>query len=606
MHTRFIVAACIAILAAPIAPSPASGDSDAEPLQWNAWESGLFARAKAENRFVLLDLEAVWCHWCHVMEETTYKDPKVVALMKAKYLPVRVDQDPNPDLSNRYGDWGWPATIVFAPDGTEIVKRRGYLDPQEMAALLDAIIKDPSPGPSAERDIDVKPASRSILTAPDRGGLIDTLNEAYDEANGGWGDVHKFVDPDSMDWLLVSAESGDKVAGARARQTLTAALLLIDREQGGIYQYSDAADWKSPHYEKIMWYQANGIRQFAQAYALWKDLAYLAAANDLARYLTTQLQSPDGTFYTSQDADVDASMPGKKYYALPAADRSALGRQPRIDRNIYARENGWAISGLVALSNATGDAAILAVAEKAARAIIAKRAIEGGGFRHGEKDRAGPYLGDTLSMGQAALDLYAATGNREWLTVARKAGTFIAANFKDDAGGFKTTMTAEEKVGVFVKPFKPLDEQMQVTRFATRMLRYFGAPEDRALAEHGMRYLASSDVVEQPRTLAGVLLAERELVSEPTHITIVGRKDDREAIALHVAARAYPALNKRLDWWDRREGPLPNPDVTYPELETAAAFACSNTLCSLPVFTASELSTTVKRMLAVVDRPKTE
>ncbi len=98
----------------------------------------MFARATAEKRFVILDLEAVWCHWCHVMEKTTYADPKVQELLSEKYLPVRVDQDANPDLSSRYGDWGWPATIVFAPDGTEIAKIRGYIEPERMQALLKA------------------------------------------------------------------------------------------------------------------------------------------------------------------------------------------------------------------------------------------------------------------------------------------------------------------------------------------------------------------------------------------------------------------------------------------------------------------------------------
>ena len=97
--------------------------------KWSEWSDDLFARAAAEQRFVILDLEAVWCHWCHVMEKTTYANPEVKELLAAKYLPVRVDQDANPDLSSRYGDWGWPATIVFGPDGTEIAKIRAISSP---------------------------------------------------------------------------------------------------------------------------------------------------------------------------------------------------------------------------------------------------------------------------------------------------------------------------------------------------------------------------------------------------------------------------------------------------------------------------------------------
>ena len=103
---------------------------------------------------------------------------------------------------------------------------------------------------------------------------------------------------------------------------------------------------------------------------------------------------------------------------------------PRIDKNMYARENGWAISGLAAYYNVTSDAKALAIAERAAKWVIANRALPEGGFRHGEKDRGGPFLGDTLAMGQAFLDLYAATGNREWLTAGSQ-----GRRFRDDLQG---------------------------------------------------------------------------------------------------------------------------------------------------------------------------
>ena len=118
---------------------------------WLPWSDEVFAQAKSQQRFVLLDLEAVWCHWCHVMDVTTYKDAKVLALLNKKYLTVRVDQDSRPDLSNRYEDYGWPATVVFDAAGHEIVKRQGYLAPDEMASMLQAIIDDPTPGPSVTR-----------------------------------------------------------------------------------------------------------------------------------------------------------------------------------------------------------------------------------------------------------------------------------------------------------------------------------------------------------------------------------------------------------------------------------------------------------------------
>src|SRR6202021_1482402 len=118
------------------------------------------------------------------------------------------------------------------------------------------------------------------------------------------------------------------------------------------------------------------------------------------------------------------------YYALGEADRRKLG-MPRIDKNMYARENGWAISGLVAFYDVTNDPKVLAIAEKAAKWVNDNRALPGGGFRHGDKDRGGPYLGDSLAMGQAFLDLYAATGNRDWLGAPGRGGGLRRASVRE-------------------------------------------------------------------------------------------------------------------------------------------------------------------------------
>jgi len=306
------------------------------------------------------------------------------------------------------------------------------------------------------------------------------------------------------------------------------------------------------------------------------------------------LLGPDGAFYVSQDADLDEKIDGKTFYRLDAAARRKLG-PPRIDAHLYARENGWAISGLVAFYAVTGDAAALADAEAAARWALKNRALAGGGFRHGEEDRGGPFLGDTLAMEQAFVDLYAATGNREWLKRGAEAGNFIAATFPDANGAFLNTRIAEADVGALALPAKRLDDQTRVARAMNLLYRYSGDDKYAALADSAMRYLvaASADL---KRPFAGLLLADMEITRAPTHLTIVGRKDDPDAIRLHAAALAYPALYKRVDWWDPREGPLANPDVTYPELDRAAAFACGDHLCSPPVFTGKDLVKVVGAM----------
>jgi len=583
----------IALLAALFATSALAAET---PIPWREWSHDVFEEAKRERKFVLLDLEAVWCHWCHVMDDITYRDPEVARLIESSFIPVKVDQDAHPDLSNRYELYGWPATVVFAADGTEIVKRQGYIPPKPMSSMLAAIVADPSPGPSVVAAAVVEATSSGLLSDALRDRLIAKYRGAYDHENAGWGIVHKFIQPQNMEYAIVMAQAGDRDSERMARATLDAALNLIDPAWGGMYQYSDEVDWKSPHFEKIMSSQADPMKLYSLAYLAWGEPRYLAAARDIERFLTDFLTSSDGAFYTSQNADLSATVDGKAFFRLPDAERRQLGL-PRVDRNVYARENGWAIRGLLALYDATGDAELLARATRAARWIVTHRAVEGGGFAHGEADRAGPFLGDTLATAQAFLSLYASTGEREWLERAQSAARFVGSTFRDDIG-FRTAARSRGGVGVFGKAVLQIDENLELARFANLLAHYTGEAGYRAMSEHALRYLFSPAVAGSHRFLATMLLAEREFAADPAHITIVGGKQDALAAALHGRALRYPSTYRRIEWWDRKEGAMPNPDVTYPELERAAAFVCVNHACSLPIFEPEKVVSTAERLMA--------
>ena len=576
----------------------------AAPIEWTGWSPDLFVKAKADKKLVILDLEAVWCHWCHVMAQNTYANPKVEGLIDKSYLAVRVDQDANPDLSSRYGDWGWPATIIFGPDGTELVKLRGYVEPDKMAILLQAIIDDPTPGPSAGAADVVVPSKIAFLSKDQRAALGKTFADSYDSEHGGWGGMLRYIDADSMDYAMARAEDGDVEAAHLARQTFDAARALVDPVWGGVYQYSDKTDWSSPHFEKLIAFQTQYLREYSQAYSRWHDPKDLKTATSIYGYLTSFLRGPDGAFYVSQDADLDHVTSGHVYYPLDDAARRKLG-MPRIDKHQYARENGWAISGLLAYYDATNDKAALTQAEQAATWVDANRALPGGGFRHDATDRGGPFLGDTLAMGQAFVDLYAATGDRAWLGSAGRAADFIDATFEDKAGGFLPTKAPEASAGVFATTAKQFDDQVLVARFMNLMARYTGNAAYKDAASHAMRYaVGASDGME--RSLPGLLLADMQLGRDPTHVTIIGHKDDAAAATLDVAARALPTTYLRLDWWDTREGPMANADITYPELDQAAAFACGDKICSLPTFSATGLSAAVARMASHAVGKQTE
>jgi len=570
---------------------PAAGK---EQLNWKPWSDAVFAEAGREQRFVLLDLEAVWCHWCHVMDENTYRDPKVIRLLQSRYILVKVDQDSRPDLSNRYEDYGWPATIVFDAKGHEIVKRQGYLPPDEMASMLKAIIQDPSPGPSVHSEPKLKLPSSPLLSTAMRQQLKNNYLAGYDPEQGSWGTRQKFLDWDSVEYsIALAAMNNDAQAEHMARQTLDGELHLLDPVWGGVYQYSAGSNWNSPHFEKIMQMQAENLRIYSIAYASWHDPAYLHAAQEIRRYLKTFLTSREGGFYTSQDADLIDGKHSASYFALDDGQRRKLGL-PRVDTHMYARENGWAIRALVALYAATEDTGALEEALRATRWVLANRSIPGGGFRHGTSDSAGPYLGDSIAMARAFISLYAATGDRQWLANAETTMKFVDDNFRDPAGiGF---LTSKALVGQAIKPKPQRDENVMAAQTANLLFHYTGKQNYQRLAQQAMRYLIASPIVYR-LPASSVLLTDMELGSAPLHLTINGPKNDAIAAALFKAAVAYPSIYERIEWWDPQEGPLPNPDVQYPKLHVSAAFICTDRTCSSPIFKPEELKTRVGRIL---------
>ncbi len=473
--------------------------SGADEIQWQSWTDRVFEQARQEKKFVFLDLEAVWCHWCHVMDATTYRDPDVIGLLKERYLTVRVDADSRPDLATRYEDYGWPATVVFDGDGKEIIRRRGYIPPKLMSSILRAIDADPSPGPSITPEPVLEFPPDAKLPAALRAELEKSFLAQYDWKQAGWGTGYKYLEWDSVEYAMLLAKSGDAQAERMARQTLDAEQKLMDPVWGGLYQYSTGGVWKEPHFEKIMSVQAENLRIYSMAYRQWKDPRYLRAAENIQRFLTNFLLSPDGAFYTSQDADLIAGRHSAGYFRLDDRRRRKRGI-PRVDTHVYARENGWAIEALATLYAATNNPAYLAQATKAAEWILANRILKDGGFRHDERDPAGPYLGDTLAMARAFYALYSVTQDPSWLARTEAGCTFIGATFANpDGPGFLTPASTRPQ----------RDENVALARLANLLFLSTGKPEYRRVAENAIRYLAAPAIARR-FPAASVLLVDRE------------------------------------------------------------------------------------------------
>jgi uncharacterized protein len=558
-------------------------------IQWQPWSDSIFGQAKQQGRFVLLDLGTGWCHWCHVMEDVTYTDPAVVDLIRSHYLAIRVDADSRPDLANRYEDYGWPATVVFNTDGSEIVKRQGYIPPKPMASMLQAIIDDPSPGPSILPEPKLSASDIAFLSKPDIDRLRQRLIDSYDSKNKGWGTVQKFLNWDTIEYCAVSSMAGDTSFARMGQETLAAQLNLIDPIWGGVCQYSTDGDWQHPHFEKIMQMQAENIRTYAEAYGVWGDAMYLNTSKKIYDYLKSFLRSPEGAFYASQDADLVPGEHSADYFKLGDSERRKLGI-PRVDQHVYARENGWAINALAVLSAVSGDRQPMEDAIRATNWIIAHRKMPEGGFSHDEADKAGPYLADTLYMGRAFLELYAVTANRDWLRYAEDAANYIDQHFKGELG----YLTSPAIGALKSKP--QIDENVDLARFANLLEKYSGMENYGTMAKHAMQFLSIPAVTDERGFLvAGILLANRELTTPPLHVTVVGSKTDATAASLFSSALKLPSFYKRVEWWDSHEGVLPNSDVEYPTLDSAAAYVCTDSTCSPPVFSAEKLAKVISK-----------
>jgi uncharacterized protein YyaL (SSP411 family) len=587
----------LVLLLCNFAPVFSAETTTANPpeVHFKTWSDAEFQKARQEKKPVLLDLHAVWCHWCHVMDKETYGNPEVVQLLNDHFITLSVDEDSRPDLANRYQEYGWPATIIFSPDGKEIVKNSGFIPASDMVKLLKNIIQDPyTPSSSIEKASAINYSSVPKLTEAQEHALLKQSLDEYDTKHGGFGTDNKFLDWDTTEYCIMKAKAGDEKFERMAKETLNAEFKLLDPVWGGVYQYSTDGDWVHPHFEKIMQMQAEDIRIYTLAYELWHDKRYLAAAVGIYKFLNNFLKSPEGAFYTSMDADLVPGKHSAEYFQLNDGDRRKRGI-PRIDKHIYARENGWAINALMALYGATSNRLYLNEAQLAANWIIANRSLPGGGFMHDSKDKAGPYLDDTMAMGRAFLSLYAATGDKNWLQRAEHAANYIDKYFKcRSEAGFATAALYE---GATPMPDPTADENVMLVRFTNLLYQYTGKKQYKEMADFAMRYLATEDVgKDRGMYTLGILLAHSELKSRPAHITVVGHKDDPIAQDLVAAALKYPSGYKMVEWWDRREGSLPNMDIEFPDLPKAAAFACANQRCSRPVYEPQEVFGMVERL----------
>ena len=415
-----LAAATLALMACRSRPAPAPPlrfsprPNHASEIEWRAWDDQLFAAARAEGRPIFLDLSAVWCHFCHVLDETTLSDPEVIALLNRRFLSVRVDADQHPEVERRYLLGGWPTIAFLSPDG-EIIDGATFVPSPEFLRMARQTLELLQAGGAAldhalarHRQRQSPPVPASIDAA-----IVDeiarTLTRRADLLNGGFGLQPKFPEADAVELLLDVGETD------LARRALDAMLKLEDPVEGGFFRYAMAADWTHPHYEKMLRGNAELLAAYAHGFRRTGEARYREAALRIVRWMERiLLDANNGEVAASQDAD-------EAYYLEPAATRAHL-QPPYVDRTFLSDRAARMVFALAAASRDLDQPALHDRAQKLARALVTMRDRDGRLLHARRPGQPGELRGQLADQAEAALalaELGELTEARQILTAAK-------------------------------------------------------------------------------------------------------------------------------------------------------------------------------------------
>jgi len=322
-----------------------------QPVEWNSWGEAAFARAQAEDKPILLDIGAVWCHWCHVMDRESYEDPELGRLINRNFIAVKVDRDERPDVDARYqaavsaisGQGGWPLTAFLTPDGRPYFGGT-YFPPGDRYGRpgFFRVIETMADVWRNRREEALESAG-SVMAAIEhnesfsgRGGelslaLVDKLVGSalaqFDARNGGFGAQPKFPHSAVLDLLLEVALNRDNV---KAREAFTTTLEkmarggVYDQLAGGFHRYSVDERWIVPHFEKMLYDNTELLRNYVHGFQSLDRPDFLQTAREIVGWLdSTMTDRERGGFYASQDADISLEDDGD-YFTWTLAEARAV------------------------------------------------------------------------------------------------------------------------------------------------------------------------------------------------------------------------------------------------------------------------------------------
>jgi uncharacterized protein len=639
------------------------------PVDWYPWGEEPFERARREDKPILLSVGYAACHWCHVMERESFEDPETARLMNQSFVSIKVDREERPDVDAIYmdavqtmtGQGGWPMTVFLTPNGKPFYGGT-YFPPDDRHGLpsfkkvLEAVA-----GAWRERRSDVETQAANLVQHISAGIRLqpstdpitdDVLHEAFaglrtafDPEYGGFGGAPKFPQPMTIDFLLRLAARGNDEASDMAHRTLDAMAAggMFDQLAGGFARYSVDRFWLIPHFEKMLYDNAQLLRTYARSWQLTRSDRHFEVAEATAEWMLGEMRDPEGGFWSSLDADSEG-VEGKFYawsldevkgilgsdagfaiahygftengnfegHNIPvyarvdepqkvAPVRNALLEhrnkriRPATDTKVLTAWNGLAVAALAEAGAVLSKPAWIRAASEAMSFVLASLRLDGRlmrSFRHSESgDDVVKHLGyceDYAFVLEGCLALFEATFDRHWLDEARWAADEAVRLFADDeGGGFFTTGTDSE--ALVTRPKDLVDNAIPAANSVLalelqRLAHFTGTRAFETYALGSVRLMRDA-IASSPLGFGHLLGAIDFYRSTPAEIVIVGNPGELDARALLEVVHDRFRPNKVL----LCSAPG-SPEDGIPLLEgrtqiegRATAYVCRNGRCDLPV-----------------------
>jgi uncharacterized protein YyaL (SSP411 family) len=459
------------------------------PVDWYPWGPEALARAREEDRPVLLSVGYSACHWCHVMERESFEDPETAAYMNEHFVCVKVDREERPDVDAIYmeavqaisGRGGWPMTVFLDPDGVPFYGGT-YFPPDEsrgmpsfrmvMEAVIDTFATKRDElrerAPQIRARLGAIGAVEPDPEAPDAGVLdqaIEGLRDAADLERGGFGGAPKFPPASALELLLARGER------EIVETTLDAMLAggIYDQLGGGFSRYSVDAAWLVPHFEKMLYDNTLLARAYLHGWQALGHERYRRVCEETLDWALREMRGPEGGFFSALDADSEGEE-GRFYVWTPAQVREALGEdaQALIDFYGVTEHGNFEDSNVLHLAGGA-EAAEPAGLGEARRALLETRAKR---IRPGLDDKR---LASWNALAIAALaEAGAVLGREDYLDAARRCAEFVLTSMRDPEGRLlRTYKDGEARLNAYLEDHAFLLEALLTLYEATFETRWF-------------------------------------------------------------------------------------------------------------------------------------